>query len=98
MLITLGVFSVNLVLAELHNENVTAINDNIEVFTPYLSSSDGCGRTGTFLSIYSQVERLKTEQVIDVFQWVKSARIQRAWLVSNQVKIIFTYNLIQIHS
>ena len=48
--------------------------------------SDGCGRTGTFLTIYSQIERLKTEQVIDVFQWVKSSRIQRAWLVNNQVR------------
>lgn len=49
--------------------------------------SDGCGRTGTFLTIYSQIERLKTEQVVDVFQWVKSSRIQRAWLVGNQVYI-----------
>ena len=60
-----------------------------------LPFSDGCGRTGTFLSIYSQIERLKTEQVIDVFQWVKSSRIQRPWLVSNQVKIIMKIIIFQ---
>ena len=35
--------------------------------------SDGVGRSGTFLCIHSQLERLKTEGVVDVFQAVKSA-------------------------
>ena len=42
-------------------------------------------RTGTFLTIQSQVERLKVEGVVDVFQAVKSARLHRAGLVSNAV-------------
>ncbi|CAI8002626.1 Receptor-type tyrosine-protein phosphatase F [Geodia barretti] len=43
--------------------------------------SDGVGRTGTFICIHSQLERLKTEGVVDFFQAAKSARIQRAALV-----------------
>ena len=47
--------------------------------------SDGVGRTGTFICLHSQLERLKTESVVDFFQSVKSARIQRAGLVSDAV-------------
>ena len=49
------------------------------------SSSDGVGRTGTFICLHSQLERLKTEGVVDFFQAVKSARIQRAGLVPDAV-------------
>ena len=48
-------------------------------------SSDGVGRTGTFICLHSQLERLKTEGVVDFFQAVKSARIQRAGLVPDAV-------------
>ena len=51
-----------------------------------LSLSDGVGRTGTFICLHSQLERLKTEGVVDFFQAVKSARIQRAGLVSDAVR------------
>ena len=37
--------------------------------------SDGVGRTGTFICLHSQLERLKTEGVVDFFQAVKSALI-----------------------
>ena len=47
--------------------------------------SDGVGRTGTFICLHSQLERLKTEGVVDFFQAIKSARIQRAGLVPNAV-------------
>ena len=47
--------------------------------------SDGVGRTGTFICLHSQLERLKTEGVVDFFQAVKSARIQRAGLVPDAV-------------
>ena len=43
------------------------------------------GRTGTFICIHAQLERLKTEGVFDFFQFIKSARIQRAGLVSDNV-------------
>ena len=51
----------------------------------FLYNSDGSGRSGTFLTIYSEIERLKTEGVIDIFQCIKAARIQRYGLVSNEV-------------
>ena len=47
--------------------------------------SDGVGRTGTFICIHSQLERLKTEGIVDLFQSVKSARVQRAGLVPEPV-------------
>ena len=47
--------------------------------------SDGVGRTGTFICIHAQLERLKTEGVIDFFQFVKSARIQRPGLILSVV-------------
>ncbi len=47
--------------------------------------SDGSGRSGTFLTVYSEIERLKTEGVVDVFQCIKAARIQRYGLVANEV-------------
>ena len=47
--------------------------------------SDGVGRTGTFICIHAQLERLKTEGVFDFFQFIKSARIQRAGLISDSV-------------
>ena len=54
--------------------------------------SDGVGRTGTFICLHSQLERLKTEGVVDFFQAVKSARIQRAGLVPNAVCHTHTYS------
>ena len=50
--------------------------------------SDGVGRTGTFICIHSQLERLKTEGVVDVFQAIKSARIQRPGIIPSDVRFI----------
>ena len=54
-------------------------------YIPESLLSDGVGRTGTFICIHSQLERLKTEGVVDIFQSIKSARIQRAGLVPEAV-------------
>ena len=51
--------------------------------------SNGVGRTGTFICIHAQLERLKTEGVVDFFQSIKSARIQRAGLVPDVVSVMF---------
>ena len=51
----------------------------------FLSASDGVVRSGTFLCIHSQLERLKTEGVVDVFQAIRSARIQRPGVIPNIV-------------
>ena len=47
--------------------------------------SDGVSRTGTFLTIHCQLERLKTEGVVDFLQAIKSARLHRPGLVNNTV-------------
>ena len=52
------------------------------------SFSDGVGRTGTFICLHSQLEQLKTEGVVDIFQAVKSARIQRAGLIADVVSCL----------
>ena len=54
-------------------------------FLHTLPGSDGVGRTGTFICIHAQLERLKTEGVVDFFQSIKSARVQRAGLVPEVV-------------
>ena len=54
----------------------------------FIFCSDGVGRAGTFICIHSQLERLKTEGVVDFFQAAKSARIQRAGLIPDDVCII----------
>ena len=45
------------------------------------------GRTGAFLSIHAQLEKIKTEALVDLFQFVKSARIHRAGLIAELVRL-----------
>ena len=54
--------------------------------------SDGVGRSGAFLCIHSQLERLKTEGEVDVFKYLKSARTKRIGLLSEMVIIRFCHN------
>ena len=49
--------------------------------------SDGVGRTGAFISAHAEMERMKAETVVDLFQFIKGMRIQRAGMVSNKVRI-----------
>lgn len=51
------------------------------------SSSNGAGRTGTFLAISICMERLKVEQRVDVFQCIKLIREQRPQFIENEVAI-----------
>ena len=50
--------------------------------------SDGVGRTGTFICIHSQLERLKTEGVVDIFQAIKSIHIQKKEFLPSAVSNI----------
>ena len=50
--------------------------------------SDGVSRTGTFLTIHCQLERLKTEGVVDFLQAFKSARLHRPGVVNNTVSLV----------
>ena len=49
--------------------------------------SNGSGRSGAFICLYYQLERLKTEGVVDLFQCVKSIRTQRPGLVDSVVSV-----------
>ena len=63
-------------------------NKYIELVIVSLYNSDGVVRSGTFVCIHSQLERLKTEGVVDVFQAIKSSRIHRPGIISNTVSTI----------
>ena len=47
--------------------------------------SDGVSRTGAFCALVTALERVKTEQIVDVFKTVKSLRIQRLGMVTTVV-------------
>ena len=48
--------------------------------------SDGVGRTGSFLVIHAMMERVKTENILDFFQFVKSSRIHRPNVILELVR------------
>ena len=52
---------------------------------PHHLYSDGMGRTGAFICMCSEVERMKMEGSADIFQSVKAARNQRPYMVSTVV-------------
>ena len=54
-----------------------------------LDYSDGVGRTGAFISIHAEMERMKAETVVDLFQFIKGMRVQRAGMVANKVSVLF---------
>lgn len=48
--------------------------------------SAGAGRTGTFCALSTVLERVKAEGILDVFQTVKSLRLQRPHMVQTLVR------------
>lgn len=52
-----------------------------------LRCSAGAGRTGTFIALSNILERVKAEGLLDVFQTVKSLRMQRPHMVQTVVSI-----------
>ncbi|XP_064386533.1 sushi, von Willebrand factor type A, EGF and pentraxin domain-containing protein 1-like isoform X2 [Halichondria panicea] len=53
--------------------------------------NNGIGRTGVFITLHAQLERLKIEGVVDVFQFIKFARKQREGLVSSPEMYAFCH-------
>ena len=66
-----------------------------------LLSSDGLGRTGTFIAIWSLIEQMKAEGQIDVVGTIKSIRTQRPGAVPHLVRargILVTWmSLTELH-
>lgn len=54
-------------------------------FPWFLFASAGAGRTGTFCALSTVLERVKAEAILDVFQTVKSLRLQRPHMVQTLV-------------
>ena len=46
------------------------------------------GRTGVFITAMSEIERVKVEGEVDIFQTVKAMRVQRP----NMVSTVVSYN------
>ena len=72
------------VMCRLESINIK-YSELVIVICVYLYNSDGIVRSGTFVCVHSQLERLKTEGVVDVFQTIKSARIHRPGIIPNTV-------------
>ena len=52
---------------------------------PVLCHSDGMSRTGVFITTMAEVERVKVQGEVDIFQTVKAARYERPHMVSTPV-------------
>jgi len=50
-----------------------------------LPFSDGMSRSGVFITCMSEIERVKVEGAVDIFQTVKAARAQRPHMVYTTV-------------
>ncbi|KAK6487343.1 receptor-type tyrosine-protein phosphatase epsilon-like isoform X1 [Huso huso] len=57
--------------------------------------SAGAGRTGTFVALSNILERVKAEGLLDVFQTVKSLRMQRPHMVQTLEQYDFCYRVVQ---
>lgn len=52
-------------------------------------SSAGVGRTGTFIALYAQLQRIEQENNVDIFGFVRSMRYKRNSMVQTEVKSLF---------
>ena len=56
----------------------------------FIFCSDGMGRTGVFITVMTEIERVKVEREVDIFQTVKTTRVQRPNMVSTVVSLLHT--------
>ena len=54
--------------------------------------SAGVGRTGTFIVLDSMLERMKTEDTLNIHDFVKKLRAQRVLMVQTLVKILYKHH------
>ena len=60
----------------------------LKMFVCYLFS-DGMSRSGVFITCMSEIEGVKVEGAVDIFQSVKAARAQRPHMVFTSVSLFF---------
>lgn len=66
--------------------------DPLETGTLVIHCSAGVGRTGTYISVDTQLEMAKSEGLIDVFNFVHHMRSQRVNMVQTLEQYVFVYD------
>lgn len=61
--------------------------------------SAGVGRTGTFITLDSMLQRLndKSENTLNIYEFIADMRTKRVLMVQTEVSIIYIINLYIIH-
>ena len=77
--------------ALLHFVRKVASSNPVNAGPMVVHCSAGVGRTGTFLTIISQLKRLQAENNVDIFAYVRSMRYQRCYMVQTEVIITLTF-------
>lgn len=68
----------------------SSVHTEVCIFGCVCVCSAGAGRTGTFCALSTVLERVKAEGILDVFQTVKSLRLQRPHMVQTLVRTYYT--------
>ncbi|KAK3787252.1 hypothetical protein RRG08_055974 [Elysia crispata] len=66
--------------------------DPLDMGTLIIHCSAGVGRTGTYISVDTQLEMAKSEGLIDVFNFVHHMRSQRVNMVQTLEQYVFVYD------
>ena len=70
-----------------------AVHPYSDPSTLLVHCSAGVGRTGTFIVLDSMLERMKTENTLNIYEFLQQLRVQRAQMVQTQVILtLISYN------
>ena len=64
----------------------------------FLFDSDTITRSGMYCAAHNAIEQARLEQALDIFQAVKSLRLQRPGSVSTPVSLNTCYRKVCLHS
>jgi len=66
-------------------------NDQQDAGPIVVHCSAGVGRSGTFITLHSQLQRIGTEATIDIFPFVRQMRYRRCHMVQTEVCVCVLY-------
>ena len=78
-----------IMLRESCNNDYQSINAFFSLYF-ILVCSAGVGRSGTFITLLSQLKQIEAENNVDVFGFVRSMRYQRCYMVQTEVSRLHT--------